>query len=204
MTIYGRFHSKEFPNVVTVERMGTLEDVKKLDKRKPDKIDKKAVELGSYVVVKERDGRNAGNERLYHVGYLKADGGWAEISDAIEAATKKDETIAEQGRHDVAASVARHAGLETVVARFERGQVIKERTEFGVVLQSGERTYDVVWVGGSTSRYRHGDGDIRLATESELGEQARLVAHLRREAADARRERKAGARIKRGQIHPSR
>jgi len=108
MTIYGRFHSTKFPNVVTVERMGTLADVKKLDGRRPDKIDKEAVKLGSYVVVKEHDGLNAGKERLYHVANLRADDGWTEISKMIEAA----KTIKEQTRHDVAASVARHAELE--------------------------------------------------------------------------------------------
>lgn len=78
--IYGNFHTPEDPNVLTIVRMGTLDDVKKLDKRRPDKIDKQAVELGSYVVVIQN-----GKERLYHIGYLRADGGWPEISAAIEA-----------------------------------------------------------------------------------------------------------------------
>jgi hypothetical protein len=87
--IYGRFHSEEFPNILTIERMGVIEDVKRLDGRKPDKVDREAVKLGSYVVVKECDGRNAGKERLYHIGYLKADNGWTEISAAIEMAKAK-------------------------------------------------------------------------------------------------------------------
>lgn len=85
MAIYGRFHSEDFPNILIVERMAVLDDIRRLDKRKPDKIDRKAIELGSYVIVREQDGHNAGGERLYHIGYLKADGGWGEISDAIEA-----------------------------------------------------------------------------------------------------------------------
>jgi hypothetical protein len=89
--IYGSFHSEDFPNVVIVKRVGTLEDVKRLDKRRPDKTDKEAVELGSYVVVEEQDGRNAGQERLYHIAYLRADNGWAEISDAIEGVKKRVE-----------------------------------------------------------------------------------------------------------------
>lgn len=86
MAIYGQFHSEEFPNVVTIERMAKLEDIKRLDGRKPDKVDREAIKLGSYVVIKEGDGRNAGEERLYHIGRLRADGGWTEISLAIEAA----------------------------------------------------------------------------------------------------------------------
>lgn len=88
--IYGRFHSEEFPNILTIERMAVLDDVKRLDGRKPDKIDRKAIELGSYVVVREQDGRNAGQESLYHIGYLKADNGWTEISAAIEAVKVKE------------------------------------------------------------------------------------------------------------------
>lgn len=186
MTIYGRFHCEEFKNIVTVERMGTLEDVRKLDKRRPDGIDKKAVELGSYVVVKEHDGRNPGQERLYHISYLRADGGWGEISDAIDAAKAK-------------------APAAAPPAAFERDQVVKEGVSLGLVLQSGKTSYDVVWIGGSTSRYRYAaKRDVHVATEFELEGQDRVVRHLRREAVAARHERKVGARCKRGQVHPSR
>lgn len=91
-----------------------------------------------------------------------------------------------------------------VQPRFRRGQVIKEGAELGVVLQAGARTYDVVWVGGSTSRYRQGVRDVHLATEFELEGQDRVVRHLHREAQQARRERRDGAGIKRGQVWPSR
>lgn len=83
--IYGRFHSKAFPNLVTVLRPAVLDDVKRLEGRRPDKIDKQAIELGSYVVVREEDGLGKGKERLYHIANLRADNGWTEISDALEA-----------------------------------------------------------------------------------------------------------------------
>src|SRR5271165_1030473 len=46
MAIYGRTGQ-----VVTILRVGTLEDVKKLDGRRPDKQDKHNVKYGGYVVV---------------------------------------------------------------------------------------------------------------------------------------------------------
>ncbi len=89
--------------------------------------------------------------------------------------------------------------------KFERGQIIKESSALGIILQGGSVAYDVVWMGGSTSRYRYdANRDVRLATEFELEGQDRVLRHLRREAAEARRERKVGARIKRGQVWPSR
>jgi len=88
--------------------------------------------------------------------------------------------------------------------KFKRGQVIKEGMQLGVVLQAGPATYDVVWVGGSTSRYRQGVRSVHLATENELDGQDRVVQHLHGEAEAARRERRAGAGIKRGQVWPSR
>jgi len=75
--IYGRFG-----NPVTIKRRGTLDDVRKLDGRKPDKQDREALALGSYVVV-ECDGK----ERLYHLAFLRADGGIREIDAAMEAVT---------------------------------------------------------------------------------------------------------------------
>ena len=74
--IYGRFGDP-----VTIKRVATLEDVKLLDGRKPDKQDRDAIEKGSYVVVAEDDGA----ERLYHLAYLRADDGSREITAAIEA-----------------------------------------------------------------------------------------------------------------------
>lgn len=76
MAIYGRFGHE-----LTIERMAVLADIKPLTGRKPDKIDKQSIENGSYVVVVHKDD---GKRDLYHLGYLRADGGFAEISKAIE------------------------------------------------------------------------------------------------------------------------
>lgn len=75
--IYGRFG-----NPVTIRRLAILEDVKLLDKRTPDKADRQAIKQGSYVVICENDTHEL---RLYHLAYLRADGGSLEIADAIKA-----------------------------------------------------------------------------------------------------------------------
>lgn len=77
--IYGRFGDS-----VTIARVGTLDDVQRLDGRKPDKTDRDAVANGSYVVVRCEDG----DELLYHQAFLRADGGSREITAAIEALPK--------------------------------------------------------------------------------------------------------------------
>lgn len=74
--IYGRWGQP-----VTIRRMGTLDDVRDLDSREPDSTDEEAVSAGSYVVVRGEDQK----DRLYHIAYLRADGGSKEIMDAIEA-----------------------------------------------------------------------------------------------------------------------
>lgn len=84
--IYGRFHSKDYPNKLQILRLAVLDDVKRIEGRRPDKTDKECVRLGSYVVVKDLDGQR---EDLYHVRYLKADGGWDEIVAAIAATKSK-------------------------------------------------------------------------------------------------------------------
>lgn len=90
MAIHGRFWADDFPNLLTIERMAEIGDVKRLDGRKPDKVDREAVKLGSYVVVKALDGTRAGKEELYHIANLRADGGWTEIQTAIDAAKAKE------------------------------------------------------------------------------------------------------------------
>lgn len=76
------------------------------------------------------------------------------------------------------------------------------------VLSWGPKTFDVVIEGGGTERYKHGARNIRLATLADFNSNARDMeresARLRKEAADACEERRTGARIKRGQIWPSR
>lgn len=89
MTIYGRFGQE-----VSIKRIGTIDDVRALDGRAPDKDDYLAIEAGSYVVVDD-----GGRERLYHQCYLRADGGAREIAYAISALEqKKDVTFDEGGR----------------------------------------------------------------------------------------------------------
>jgi hypothetical protein len=85
---------------------------------------------------------------------------------------------------------------------FKRGDFIKEGICFGIVLASGPKTFDVVWIGGGTSRYRHGVRAIDLLPDKDLSAFER--DHLLQEAADAREERRTGAGRKRGQIWPSR
>lgn len=85
---------------------------------------------------------------------------------------------------------------------FKRGDFVQESTSRGVVLISGPTSFDIVWIGGSTSRYRHGTRVIRLMSIDELSEMERK--HLTDEAERAREERRTGARIKRGQVWPSR
>lgn len=76
MTIYGRFHDP-----VVLLRLATIEDVQPLEGRSPDDRDRQAVEGGSYVVVRQDDGRKC----LYHQAFLRADDGSREIAAAIEA-----------------------------------------------------------------------------------------------------------------------
>ena len=72
--IYGRSGDP-----VTVLRLAALADVRRLDGRKPDKQDRDAIKSESYVVVKD----DSGQERLYHLAFLRADEGAAEIMKAL-------------------------------------------------------------------------------------------------------------------------
>jgi hypothetical protein len=85
---------------------------------------------------------------------------------------------------------------------FKRGDFIKEGFNVGLVFASGPKTFDVIWDGGSTSRYRHGERIIVLAPDDALTPLQRKL--LLENAADAREERRTGAGVKRGQIWPSR
>lgn len=93
---------------------------------------------------------------------------------------------------------------------FEPGQLVIEEgngmSDMGIILSSGAVTFDIVWIGGSTSRYRYSTGrHVRLATPREIeAADPTMIEHLRKEAADAREERRTGARRKRGQVWPSR
>jgi hypothetical protein len=75
--------------------------------------------------------------------------------------------------------------------------------QFGVVVACGPVAYDVVWIGGSTSRYRHADDVVRVATDAEVAALGDIIrVHLLQEATAAREERRAGAGIRRGEIWP--
>ena len=79
--VYGRFGGE-----IEIVREGTLADVRKLDGRKPDKQDRDAIELGSYVIWRHAGDGPGGQEHLAHVAYLRADDGFKEIVDAMRAA----------------------------------------------------------------------------------------------------------------------
>lgn len=78
------------------------------------------------------------------------------------------------------------------------GDFVKEGIDYGIVLTCGPVAFDVVWVGGSTSRYRHGVREIAVLDADELDDSTRL--HLTDEAERAREERAAGLGVRRGQV----
>lgn len=82
---------------------------------------------------------------------------------------------------------------------------------FYLVLAIGARTFDLIEQCGGTTRYRHADGrGVRVAVDADFNNDAayrsRVVAELRREAAEARSERKRGDGRRRGHVtrYPSR
>jgi hypothetical protein len=86
-------------------------------------------------------------------------------------------------------------------ARPAAGDFIHEAHDYGLVIASGPVTYDVVWIGGSTTRYRHGERDVAIVHQDheDLGV---WRYHLEREAKAAREERREGRGIRRGQVSP--
>jgi hypothetical protein len=91
------------------------------------------------------------------------------------------------------------------MTRFKRGDIVKESGEIGIVLQTGKIAYDIVWTGGSTSRYKYSTGrHVHLATAFELDGQDDLVISLREEAEVVRGERARGEGVRRRQLYPSR
>lgn len=81
------------------------------------------------------------------------------------------------------------------------------REYFACLLSQGPKTFDLVVTGGGTERHRHGARDVRLATIADFNDDPvymeRTSSMLRKDAADARQERRTGARIKRGVLWPS-
>lgn len=81
MAIYGRFGVE-----LQIKRRAVLADVQKLDRRKPDKQDRECLEAGVYYVVDFVDAKGPdSHDRLYHIGFMRADGGLSEIEAACEA-----------------------------------------------------------------------------------------------------------------------
>lgn len=76
MAIYGRSGEP-----VTIVRRAVLDDVRALDGRTADQQDRDSLKSASYVVVRFEDGA----ERLYHLAYLRADDGSAELQVALDA-----------------------------------------------------------------------------------------------------------------------
>ena len=90
---------------------------------------------------------------------------------------------------------AEHAERGTA---FARGDVVIEigasGGSLGIVLQSGAVAFDIIWLGGSTSRYRYATGRaVRLATEDEIAADPFTIRMLRQEAEAANEERRTGA-----------
>lgn len=84
-----------------------------------------------------------------------------------------------------------------------RDDIVIESGTFYLVLAIGPVSFDLIEECGGTTRYRHViERNLRLATDADYHHDAayrsRVVAALRREAADARDERKRGARRRRG------
>lgn len=75
--IYGRWGQP-----VEVVRVGTLDDVRELDRREPDEQDRHNVGTGGYVVTRNIEG---GKVTLHHLAYLRADDGLPEIMRAVRA-----------------------------------------------------------------------------------------------------------------------
>lgn len=74
--IYDRFGCP-----VIIKRRAVLDDVQRLEGRRPDRTDRTMVATGSYFVVADDDGV----ESLVHRTYLRADGGAHEVDGAIAA-----------------------------------------------------------------------------------------------------------------------
>jgi hypothetical protein len=88
MAIYGRFGHK-----LTVVRFATLDDVQRLEKRKPDQQDREAIKHGSYVITRLEEGAHTGRVDIHHQAYLRADDGSREITAALEATAPPGLTI---------------------------------------------------------------------------------------------------------------
>lgn len=91
---------------------------------------------------------------------------------------------------------------------YKRDDIVKLDGSFALVLTCGPLTFDAITESGGTHRYPHGLRDIRLVVPSDFHGDANYERDVRNRlahvAADARAERASGARVKRGQVWPSR
>lgn len=112
------------------------------------------------------------------------------------------ERIAQMSGRIIWPDVAHRWQVLPAPLRVRAGDFIAEGSpeEFQLVLASGEKTFDVIHPGGSTSRFRHGVRNVRIVGSAEVDAHTR--EHLLKEAEAARRERRAGARIRRGAVSP--
>jgi hypothetical protein len=84
---------------VTIKRLAVLSDIRALDFREPDKRDRDALESGSYVVVHVKYKRFDEADLLYHLAFLRADGGSREITAAIHATMSQHCAVTEDHEH---------------------------------------------------------------------------------------------------------
>lgn len=81
MAIYGRCGTR-----CTVVRLATSADVKPFEGRKPDAEDERRSEEGWRAICRwEEPDKHERSEFLADAAYLRADGGWREISEAFRA-----------------------------------------------------------------------------------------------------------------------
>lgn len=75
------------------------------------------------------------------------------------------------------------------------GDFVKEHRLSGIILTCGPRSFDVIWIGGSTSRYRHGTREVVVVPAEAMDrfEQDQLTKELHA----ARDERRRGAGVRR-------
>lgn len=93
----------------------------------------------------------------------------------------------------------------TTKGNFKRDDIVIEDRTFFLVLTCGPVAYDLIEQCGGTTRYRHAAcRSVRLACASDFVNdphyEATVTERLRRQAAEARAERRAGAGAYRGHV----
>jgi len=78
MAIYDRWGTG-----LKILNVATADDVERLEKRKLDAYDRTALRERTYVVARDENALGSHTDRIFHLMYLRADGGLAEIQDEI-------------------------------------------------------------------------------------------------------------------------